>query len=52
MKSVGGVFLFGVWRIFFMFKAVLETVFVSAKWAEKYYVMRLEAGGDYSFAHL
>lgn len=33
------VFLFGVWWIillfFFMFKAGLETVLVSAKWAEK-----------------
>lgn len=32
---------FGGKIFFLMFKAGLETVFVSAKWAEKYYIMRL-----------
>ena len=52
MKIVGA-FLFGVWIIFFlMFEAGLETILVSARWAEKYCIMRLEAGADYGIAHL
>lgn len=42
----------GFFYFFFMFRIGLETAFVSAKRAEKYYVVRMEAGTDYSFAHL